>query len=164
MTGVLAGMAFHFPPDDDILSVINDASPHSFRIVAEISVYAFPVVVLLTSIPVFSIIIRYNLLESGLCKRKIFANFWAVLFPWVVAVPFYTGSGLQNIISWVGLIVNGIINFVIPILLYIMALRLSDRGAIASHIVEARPFGASEKDLSVQYNSCLLYTSDAADE
>lgn len=33
------------------------------------------------------------------------------------------GSGLTNIISWVGLFINGFINFVIPLLFYICALR-----------------------------------------
>jgi hypothetical protein len=43
------------------------------------------------SIPVYSIIIRYNLIESGLCGKH-WANVWAVLFPWVFSVPFYTGT------------------------------------------------------------------------
>jgi len=60
-------------------------------ILANVSVYAFPEVVLVSSIPVFSIIVRYNLIESGL-MRKHWANIWSVLVPWVVAIPFYTGN------------------------------------------------------------------------
>lgn len=60
------------------------------KILAEISVYAFPEVVLVSTIPVFSIIVRYNLLDSGLMGR-FWANFWAVIFPWFLAIPFYPG-------------------------------------------------------------------------
>jgi hypothetical protein len=46
---------------------------------------------------VYSIIIRYNLIESGLCGKH-WANVWAVLFPWVFSVPFYTGTALDSIL------------------------------------------------------------------
>lgn len=61
------------------------------KILADVSVYAFPEVVLVSSIPVFSIIVRYNILESGLMGKH-WANFWAVIVPWAIAVPFYTGK------------------------------------------------------------------------
>jgi len=125
VVGLIGGWAFPFPPHNDILNVLigNDNSVGwAMKMIARISVYLFPIVVLLSSIPVYSIVIRYNLIESGLCGKN-WANLWAVLFPWVVSVPFYTGSGLSNIISWVGLFVNGFINFVIPLLFYIIALK-----------------------------------------
>lgn len=39
------------------------------------------------------------------------------------AFSFYTGTGLQNIISWTGLFVQGTINFCIPLIIYIVAVR-----------------------------------------
>jgi len=80
-------------------------------------------VALLSSIPVFSIIIRYNLIESGVVTNKKAANFWAVIFPWIIGVFFYTGAGLDSVINWTSLFVNGLVNFIIPLLLYIMAHR-----------------------------------------
>jgi hypothetical protein len=93
------------------------------RIISEVAVYLFPIVVLLTGIPVFSIIVRYNLLQSGLCNKgmlflsgggekkshthtpthllfllcAVWANIFAIIFPWIVSVIFYTGKGLINI-------------------------------------------------------------------
>jgi hypothetical protein len=125
LMGLFGAWTFKYPLNSNILDVlISDANSvgHVMRIIVHVSVYLFPIVVLLSSIPVYSIIIRYNLIESGLCGKN-WANVWAVLFPWVFSVPFYTGSGLSNIISWVGLFVNGFINFVIPLLFYIIALR-----------------------------------------
>jgi hypothetical protein len=125
LMGLFGAWTFKYPLNANILDVLiskANSVGHVMRIIVHISVYLFPIVVLLSSIPVYSIIIRYNLIESGLCGKH-WANVWAVLFPWVFSVPFYTGSGLSNIISWVGLFVNGFINFVIPLLFYIIALR-----------------------------------------
>lgn len=50
-----------------------------------LSVYLFPIVSVVSSIPVFSIVIKYNLLENGFSQRFSFA--WSVLFPWAVGLP-----------------------------------------------------------------------------
>jgi hypothetical protein len=57
--------------------------------------YLFPIVALLSGIPVFSIIVRYNLIENGV--SKLWANFWAVLFPWTAALCVYSGSLLNDV-------------------------------------------------------------------
>jgi hypothetical protein len=146
--GIFGGWAFDFPNNNDILDVINTKSRGEvLKVIAEVSVYVFPIVVLLSSIPVYSIIIRYNLIESGLCGKH-WANVWAVLFPWAVSVPFYTGSGLSNIIGWVGLFVNGVINFIIPLILYIFAIRQSKRGpqAAGSGSLQIQEEGEEEEE------------------
>ena len=43
-------------------------------------------IVLLPGIPIYSIIVRYNLVESNICKPG-WANFWGVLFPWLLSIP-----------------------------------------------------------------------------
>jgi len=122
--GIMGAWCYEFDNDgQDLLDVINtSALTHTdvFRIISRVTVYLFPIVTQLSGIPVFSIIIRYNLLENQICG-KFWANIWAVIFPWVVAVPFYTGSGLATIISWASLFVNGFINYIIPLLLFIMS-------------------------------------------
>jgi len=92
-------------------------------VLAKISVYLYPIVSLLSGIPVFSIIVRYNLLENKICNKG-WANFFffAVVCPWLLSIPFLTG-GLTDILSWVGLAVNGVVNFVIPIALYIISMQ-----------------------------------------
>ena len=50
----------------------------------------FPIAALLSGIPVFSIIIRYNLINEGV--PKLWANLFAVLFPWAVSLFFYAGE------------------------------------------------------------------------
>ena len=75
-------MAFRFDPNDDLLTVINSRflvlrffsyyygrSHGASHIIAQVCVYLFPAVALLTSIPVYSIIIRYNLMENNICRK-----------------------------------------------------------------------------------------------
>jgi len=121
--GLLGAYAFDYGPNQDLLDVIVLHSKGPLRAVSRICVYLFPAVALMSSIPVFCIIIRYNITESGIVKRKLIANFWAVVFPWILSILFYTGAGLFSVINWTSLFVNGIVNFVIPFVLYILSER-----------------------------------------
>jgi hypothetical protein len=42
---------------------------------------------------------RYNLLEAEVCGPRM-ANFLGVILPWLICVPFYTGSGFTNVVNW----------------------------------------------------------------
>jgi hypothetical protein len=55
-------------------------------VVDQITVYLFPMIAVASSIPIYSIIVRYNLIENEICSAR-WANFWAVVFPWVLAIP-----------------------------------------------------------------------------
>jgi len=74
---------------------------------------------LLPGIPLFCIVIRYNLVAGNICPRWV-ANIIANVLPWIFSIPVYTGTSLMTVINWTSLIVNGWLNFVIPFLLYIL--------------------------------------------
>lgn len=120
--GLLGALAFDFDPNGDLLSAINNSSSGVNHTIAQACVYIFPMVALMTSIPVFSIVIRYNLIANKIC-RKAFANFWGVIFPWLLSLLFYGGSGLLVLINWASLLVNGVVNFILPLVLFIIATR-----------------------------------------
>src|SRR4051794_29583989 len=84
---------------------------------AKITFFLFPACVNLTSIPVFSIMQRYNLVESGVCGHRM-ALFIAVCVPWLIAIPLYTGSGYQLLVTWSGILITSVVNFVFPPLMY----------------------------------------------
>lgn len=72
--GLFGGWAFVYPSGGDLLSVLNsnsDGGPEWLGDLSQISVYLYPLVALLTGIPVFSIVIRYNLLENKLCSKGV---------------------------------------------------------------------------------------------
>jgi len=118
LIGILGSLSYHISADGDLLSAIDD-SPQS-NLLSAISVYLFPISVVATSIPIYSIIVRYNLLENKICNKPM-ANFLGVILPWLITIPFYTGQGLQDVINWSSLVSNGVINFIIPFWLYIRA-------------------------------------------
>jgi len=118
VVGFGGALAYQINPDGNLLSAI-DSDPQA-GIVSTISVFLFPISVVATSIPIYSIIVRYNLLENKICSKPM-ANFIGVILPWLVTIPFYTGQGLQNVINWSSLISGGIINFIIPFWIYVRA-------------------------------------------
>lgn len=66
------------------------AAAPNVLLAAKIASYVFAPVALLSGIPVFSVIIRYNLVNEGWPKWA--ANLFAVVFPWVVALVSAHGS------------------------------------------------------------------------
>eukprot|EP00300_Choanocystis_sp_HF-7_P013305 c18243_g1_i1.p1 GENE.c18243_g1_i1~~c18243_g1_i1.p1 ORF type:complete len:480 (-),score=120.12 c18243_g1_i1:121-1560(-) len=117
MTGFIGGLAYKFG-EEDLLSVLAE-DPNSLGL-TKACVYAFPLIALVTSIPIFSIVVRYNLVESGMCGPAA-ASFWAVPAPWLAALVFYSGDMLNNVVNWTGLLVAAPLNFVLPCWLYIRA-------------------------------------------
>eukprot|EP01111_Echinosteliopsis_oligospora_P016592 TRINITY_DN6958_c0_g1_i1.p1 TRINITY_DN6958_c0_g1~~TRINITY_DN6958_c0_g1_i1.p1 ORF type:complete len:510 (-),score=78.98 TRINITY_DN6958_c0_g1_i1:2-1531(-) len=119
---------------NDILEIIPNWNKNAgMQLPNLITVYSFPLVSLVSGIPVLSIIIRYNLVKSGICRKK-WANVWGVILPWVISVPFYTGTSFSTMINWVSLLVNGPINFIIPMLLYIISLKTKERNPPAKEL------------------------------
>ena len=74
------------PNGENLLAAINDPSAPNILLTSQIATYIFPIAALLSGIPVFSIIIRYNLINEGV--HPLPANLFAVVFPWAVALFF----------------------------------------------------------------------------
>eukprot|EP00026_Physarum_polycephalum_P003313 Phypoly_transcript_03323.p1 GENE.Phypoly_transcript_03323~~Phypoly_transcript_03323.p1 ORF type:complete len:556 (+),score=48.61 Phypoly_transcript_03323:797-2464(+) len=119
LVGYLGSRAFpEMLQDSDILSVINNS--HYAGVVSRALVYLFPLMVLATSIPVYSIIVRYNLLQNNVVP-KAWANIFAVVIPWAVAIPFMKGGALNLLMNWSSLLFASAANFVIPFAIYVKA-------------------------------------------
>ena len=61
-------MTYKMELSSNIIAEINVSSHRN--VVTDIATFLFPVAVLLTSIPVNAIVVRYNLERSGLCKKR----------------------------------------------------------------------------------------------
>ena len=103
---------------------------------SQIMVYLF-VITLVSGIPVWSIIIRYNLVQVAtvhatrflqtvivvdvcvhveqdeICSEPV-ANIFAVVLPFLVSIFFYSGSLLNDIVNIVGFLLCVPLNFIIP--------------------------------------------------
>jgi hypothetical protein len=116
--GLLGAAAFKYAPNENFLTLVTQCERCS--IITRITGYYLPSAVFLTSIPVYSIIVQYNLVENKICG-KILAFFVSVVVPWCFAVPFYTGAGLLEVINWASLFLQSFINFILPMIIVIKA-------------------------------------------
>merc|ERR1712046_440315 len=83
----------------------------------EASVYGFPLAAVVSSIPIFSIVIKYNLLENGFSNTSSFA--FAVLFPWMLSFPLlYMPNILADVVNFTSLIFVTFTDFIVPLALY----------------------------------------------
>ncbi|KAF8232896.1 hypothetical protein L208DRAFT_1269922 [Tricholoma matsutake] len=127
--GFTGAAAFKTPANSTILAVISQRRP---SLVALISVYVFPIAVLITSIPVFMIIIRYNLLRGNICSKP-WAIFFSSILPWIIVIPFQTNGWLTIIMNWTSLFFSSTANLVIPFVLYLVSKRYHASAALDLH-------------------------------
>lgn len=120
---VREGQGFNCP--NDLLQLLTDPSltPSSWsspfaQAVLKTSVYMFPVVAVVSSIPVFSIVIKYNMVENGFSKGT--SYMWGVIFPWVAAFPLlYMPNFLAQFVNFSSLVFVSFTDFIVPWALYI---------------------------------------------
>lgn len=137
LVGVLGGMAFapYYQTDETLLSKLNQISDKDagqwVRTTAFASVEAYAISANLASIPIFSILMRYNLIDSGVMGPKA-AGALSVLVPFGVSVILYTGQGFKNIVDFSGTFTSAFVNLMVPSLLYLSALGETERNLDAS--------------------------------
>lgn len=106
---------------------------------------------LITSIPVFMIVIRYNLLRGNICSKP-WAIFFSSILPWIIVIPFQTNVGhslsfphkltnprlqwqgwLTVVMNWTSLFFSSIANLIIPFILYLLSKRYHASAALDLH-------------------------------
>ncbi|KAJ3099034.1 hypothetical protein HDU97_003520 [Phlyctochytrium planicorne] len=115
VTGLVPAFAFTIPRDANLLTVMA-----SKNLVNKIFGYLFSLLVLMTSIPVMVVISHMNLTQN-----LNISGFWGIslcyILPWIVSIPFQTGSWLLKVNVWCSLIFISTANFVVPLCIYLKA-------------------------------------------
>jgi len=123
--GIFGAMAFpeYWHSDNTILSELHhiEGSP-ALRFSAQLAVDVYAVAANLSSIPIFSIMMRYNLIEQGTLGPKA-AGFVAVVLPWVASVMLYCGTGFDKTVQFAGTFTSSIVNLIVPSLFFIASQR-----------------------------------------
>ncbi|CAE8590071.1 unnamed protein product [Polarella glacialis] len=119
LVGVVGGMAYppFFTMDQNLFSKLNAGGSK----IGRVTVAAYPMLQNFTSIPVLAILLRNNLVQIG-AERNL-AILVAVGLPWVLSVCFYTGKGFDHISELGGLATSSVINFLMPVVLYMISLQ-----------------------------------------
>jgi len=118
---------------NDLMQALTDHAtiPASWRggtseFLLKLSVYLFPIVAVVSSIPVFSIVIKYNMVENGFSPQVGFL--WGIIFPWVAAMPLlYMPNILAQFVNFTSLFFVSFTDFIVPCLLYIELQRRKNR-------------------------------------
>ena len=171
LLGILGALAFEYPDGQDFLAVLSSKTRRNMLPTSLIGAYLFPAAALLTGIPVASIVIRYNLVESKLCGT-VAANLYAVcslpslyfcntllmygvVLPWLLAVCFFAGSFLNTLIQWTSALVFVALNLVMPVYMYIITHMRDSKSATAPS-----PNGGGGGVISFQsYGNTLMSSS-----
>jgi hypothetical protein len=119
--GILGALAFApvIGSDKNLIDFASDTN----RPVTIAAVYIFSLANNVTTVPVFSIMIRYTLLEHKILRKPWIANILAIGVPWLLVIPFSTGASFQKVVDLGGSIFIGITCFVAPPILFVCALR-----------------------------------------
>ena len=119
------------------------------------SIFAFFIIGL--DIPLFSVLTRYNLVNSGLCSPWV-ANTLVVYIPWGLSWLFYQGNDIATLLSWGGVLFTSFVSFILPLAVaFYILLRHESPGSI-------RVYGTyltSKKALTVSLIVLLLMATVA---
>jgi hypothetical protein len=138
--GYFGAAAFRFTGTMDLLSAMAQSKSGS-PFLSGLAMYSFPCICLIPSIPVFSIIVRYNLVASGAFgageSGARLAQLIGGVLPWCLSVLFYTGAGLQTVMNWTSLLFGCFIDFVVPCMILVRAAEMVEERWRASSRGEA---------------------------
>ncbi|RHZ56820.1 hypothetical protein Glove_396g60 [Diversispora epigaea] len=115
--GIFGALAYKFETSANIISTIHRIETDNEFV--QIATYLFPFI-LIFSMSINAIVIRYNLIRSGICKSEKMAIFLTLL-PWILVIPFQTGYWLAIFTNWTSIIFISSSNFIIPFWLYILS-------------------------------------------
>jgi len=127
LVGLLGGMAFEpfFNSSNTLLSELQHISPEAprtLRVVAHSTIQAYSVSANMASIPIFCILMRYNL-QDGMGISRFWASAISILVPFVLAIGFYCGEGFHTAVNLSGTFTCALVNLIGPSLFFICALR-----------------------------------------
>ncbi|KAJ3329363.1 hypothetical protein HDU76_008045 [Blyttiomyces sp. JEL0837] len=116
LIGLIPALAYSIPTDSNLIAVISVLGVWN-----KVFGYLFSLMVLMTSIPVFLVISRLNISQNFRISSNV-STILSYALPWIVTIPFQTGSYLLQINIWGSLIFVSTANFVVPLCIYLKAL------------------------------------------
>eukprot|EP00928_Gymnodinium_smaydae_P034131 TRINITY_DN24266_c0_g2_i1.p1 TRINITY_DN24266_c0_g2~~TRINITY_DN24266_c0_g2_i1.p1 ORF type:complete len:522 (-),score=50.34 TRINITY_DN24266_c0_g2_i1:218-1783(-) len=119
LMGVAGAMAYPHA-ETNLLQVLG---ARRTSLLTRVCSYIFGTLVIGLGIPVFCIVMRYNLVVGGCPKSA--STFFGVVFPWLVSWMLYQGSAAQTFISLSGVVLISAIGFVLPLIAAIAASQLT---------------------------------------
>mmetsp|Transcript_11344 Transcript_11344/g.40236 ORF Transcript_11344/g.40236 Transcript_11344/m.40236 type:complete len:406 (-) Transcript_11344:62-1279(-) len=111
--GIVGALAFDDWGRGNLFTKLNRSGSSLMK--ATVGIY--PLLQNLTTIPVLSILIKYNLLQLGWVGRRD-ALLISFVLPWLLSIVFYGGDGFAVVCEVGGLAFSSIVNFLVPVALF----------------------------------------------
>jgi hypothetical protein len=97
---------------------------HKVRFTSQVAAYSLAVVGIMPNIVAYSVAMRDNVQGLGGALASFKVSFVVTCIgPWLFAWLFYFGSSLNSVINWTAIGSNGVVNYIVPLLL---VLRLAE--------------------------------------
>ncbi|CAO3596993.1 unnamed protein product [Absidia cylindrospora] len=133
LLGICGAMSYKMTASSDILAILTQGGTTA----SLVTCYLFPVAALVTSIPVFTIVIRSNLLRGQICSKP-WAVFWSNFLPWIICIPLQTKDYVGTLQNWSSLFFQSTVNFILPFVLYFVSRRMA---------ASVEPFGEQREEI-----------------
>jgi len=143
--GLLGSWAFAHPTSNILTNLASGSMPE----VTRYSSYLWNLLTLVPGIPILAIMVKYNLI-TGKIANPFMANILGVVLPWVVTAFCYEQQVLNTLCNWVAILVQGYVNFLVPILLYRRALIEFPQPDDGVEWARVRPLADEDGRLSVK--------------
>jgi hypothetical protein len=118
--GLCGGLAY----DNVQGNFLNSLASHCNPTITRLAAFLFAIVCVGLSVPIFCIMVRYNLIVDGLCGDRT-AIFYSVVLPFMTSWLFYHGGAFNLVVSWSGQLNNGPVNFIFPLLVALRAVNVA---------------------------------------
>jgi hypothetical protein len=126
--GFLAAISF----DDAGSNTLVLLSSNKVHLATRVAAALFGVAIIGAGVPVFCIIVKSTLYNSGTCSAKM-AVFIGCVLPYLTSWTIYQGEFLISLLNWTGLVLHGLVAFVLPLILCIKAIEYTvARGSMSS--------------------------------
>lgn len=120
--GLLGALAFDQVGPNVLVLLASNKVHHLTRFCAAL----FGVIIIGCGVPVFAVVIRTGLVASELCSPG-WALFLGGFLPYFMSWMLYQGTMLMSILNWAGLVINGLVAFLFPMILALKAIELKAR-------------------------------------
>lgn len=137
--GSLAAFSFEHA-GSNLLILLSSSKVH---MMTRICAAVFGTSIIGSGVPVFCVIIKNALHSGGVCNEQ-WSLFFGSTLPYLISWMLYQGSLLMTVLNWTGLLVNGMVAFILPLVLALYAFRRSKAGYGPVSVRAVRPEGPAK--------------------
>lgn len=111
VVGYCGAMAYKHASDNVLDDLTSPMATYGARLAG--GLFAWAIIGL--GVPVFAVLMRYNLLSGTTAVSPRLAMFVSAWLPWLLAWLLYHGHGILALLDWSGLILDSAVDFLLPI-------------------------------------------------